>query len=188
MQSILGSPLFLICGVLLLLTVFAIGVYNNLSVSKQKVKESFADIDTLLKKRFDLLPNLVETVKGFAKQESAVFEKIAALRSGYMSAQTVDQKVEIANQFTGAMRGFYAVSEQYPELKSNTNFLQLQASLQEIEGEIQNSRRYFNASVRNYNNGLVTFPQNILAGIFGFKEEKYFETAESERENIKVQF
>ncbi|QQR93711.1 LemA family protein [bacterium] len=182
-------PLLIALGVIILLFVFfAIATYNKLATARQLIKEAFAGIDTMLKKRFDMVPNLVETVKGYAKHESEVFEKIAQLRSGYMNAQTQDEKMEVANQFSSTLKTLFAVAENYPELKANTNFQQLQTTLETMETEIANSRKYYNGTVRNYNTSLVTFPQNILAGMFGFREEKYFETPEEERQNVSVKF
>lgn len=182
-------PFLLVLLVLVVgLVLFAVATYNKLATSRQLIKEAFAGIDTMLKKRFDMVPNLVETVTGYAKHESTVFEDIARLRSGYMNAQTPDQKMEVANQFTSTLKTLFAVAENYPELKANTNFQQLQTTLENMETEIANSRQYYNGTVRNYNTSLVTFPQNILAGMFGFHEEKYFETPAEERENVKVQF
>lgn len=182
-------PLLIILLVVIVgLVLFAVATYNNLATSRQMIKEAFAGIDTMLKKRFDMIPNLVETVKGYAKHESDVFEKIAQLRSGYMNAPTQDQKIDVANQFSSTLKTLFAVAENYPELKANSNFQQLQTTLESMETEIANSRQYYNGTVRNYNTSLVTFPQNVLAGMFGFHEEKYFETPEAEKENVKVQF
>lgn len=180
--------ILILLGLAFVLIVFAIATYNKLATARQMIKEAFAGIDTMLKKRFDMVPNLVETVKGYAAHESGVFEKIAQLRSGYMNAQTTDEKIDTANQFTSTLKTLFAVAENYPELKANSNFQQLQGTLENMETEIANARKYYNGTVRNYNTSLVTFPQNLIASAMGFKEEKYFETPEEERQNVKVQF
>ena len=175
----------LIVGVALL---FLVGLYNSLAKARQKIREAFSDIDTQLKRRFDLIPNLVETVKGYAKHEKELFDNIAKYRAASISGGSVEEKAQASNMLSGALKTLFAVAENYPELKANENFLNLQSTLQQIESDIQNSRRYYNGSVREYNNKIVVFPNNLIAGIFGFHEEKYFETDETERENVKVQF
>ncbi len=184
--------LLLIFGVIVVvaigLVIFLIVVYNALSVAKQKIKEAFSDIDTQLKRRYDLIPNLVETVKGYAKHEKGVFENVTKYRAATANASGVQEKAEASNMLSDALKNLFAVSENYPELKANQNFMELQSSLEEIEDHIQKSRRYYNGSVREFNNKVVVFPNNFVASIFGFKEEEYFEVEDSERENVKVSF
>jgi LemA protein len=181
-------PVIILLVLVVGIALFLVGVYNGLSIARQKIKEGSSDIDTMLKKRYDLIPNLVETVKGYAKHESGLFEKIATLRAASIGNGSMEDKAKASNELTGTLKTLFAVAENYPELKANTNFLDLQSQLTQIENDIQNSRRYYNGTVREYNNKLVVFPNNIVAGMFGFKEEKYFEAAEAEKENVKVQF
>ncbi len=181
-------PLLIVGGILLVVVFFVIGIYNSLAQGRQKIKEASADIDTQLKRRFDLIPNIVETVKGYAKHESTIFEDIAKLRAQSISGGSMEEKAKVSDMLTNSLKTLFAVAENYPELKANENFLNLQSTLQQIEGDIQNSRRYYNGSVRDFNNRVVTFPANIVAGMFGFTEQPYFEAAEGERENVKVQF
>ena len=182
------SPLFIVLIFVAAIAMYFVSIYNGLSVARQKIKEAFADIDTMLKKRFDLIPNLVETVKGYATHESKLFEDIAKYRATSIGNGSFEEKAEASNMLSGALKTMFAVAENYPELKANTNFLELQQTLNQVEQDIQNSRRYYNGAVREFNNTLVVFPNNLVASMLGFKEEKYFETAEEERQNVKVQF
>lgn len=180
----LAVPVVLLIGLIL----FGIGLYNGLVQLKVLVDEAWSGIDIQLKRRYDLIPNLVETVKGYAKHEKGTFEKIAELRSAAMNAKGVAEKGQIENQLTGALKTLFAVAENYPELKANQNFLDLQNSLGEIETEIQGARRYYNGAVRDYNTRIMIFPNNILAGMLGFKAREFFEAEEEERKNVKVDF
>lgn len=180
--------LIVIAVVLGAIALYFIGIYNGLVVAKQKIKEAFADIDTMLKKRFDLIPNIVETVKGYATHESKLFEDIAKYRAASVSGGTIEEKAEASNMLSGALKSLFAVAENYPELKANTNFLELQNTLNQVESDIQNSRRYYNGAVREFNNKVVVFPTNLVAQMLGFTEEKYFETKEEERQNVSVKF
>ena len=182
------SPLIIIAVVLGVIVLYFVGIYNGLVVAKQKIKEAFADIDTMLKKRFDLIPNIVETVKGYAAHESKLFEDIAKYRAASVSGGTIEEKAEASNMLSGALKSLFAVAENYPELKANTNFLELQTTLNQVESDIKNSRRYYNGEVREFNNKIVVFPNNLIAGMLGFTEEKYFETKEEERQNVQVKF
>lgn len=182
------SPLIIIAVVLGVIVLYFVGIYNGLVVAKQKIKEAFADIDTMLKKRFDLIPNIVETVKGYATHESKLFEDIAKYRAASVSGGTIEEKAEASNMLSGSLKSLFAVAENYPELKANTNFLELQNTLNQVESDIQNSRRYYNGAVRQFNNKVVVFPTNIIAQMLGFTEEKYFETKEEERQNVSVKF
>ena len=180
--------LWIILGVIAVLVLWFIGVYNSLVQLRNKVKNQFSQIDVQLKRRFDLIPNLVETVKGYAKHESETFEKVVQARNTYASATTDSEKIDAANQMSQAVRGLLALAESYPELKANTNFLSLQNDLKETEEKISYARQFYNDSVMVYNNKIQVIPSNIVAGICGFKEEKLFEAESQERENVKVEF
>lgn len=180
--------LIVILVIVVLIALWLVGVYNSLIKLRNKVRNQFSQIDIQLKKRFDLIPNLVETVKGYAKHESETFEKVINARNSYTNAKSDSEKIEAANEMTQAVRGLLALAESYPELKANTNFLSLQNDLKEIEDKIGYARQFYNDSVMVYNNRIQVVPSNIVAGMFGFKEEKLFEAATEERENVKVEF
>lgn len=182
------TPLLVLLGAVGFIVVFLVGLFNGLSLARQKIKEAFADIDTQLKKRFDLIPNIVETVKGYAKHETQIFEDIAKYRAASIGGGSIDEKAAASNALSASLKTLFAVAESYPDLKANSNFIELQNTLTQIEQDIQNSRRYYNGAVREYNNKIVVFPNNLVAGMFGFTEEKYFETSEEEKQNVKVQF
>ena len=167
---------------------FVIVTYNNLVLLRNKVKNSFAQIDTQLQRRFDLIPNLVETVKGFATHEKELLENVAASRSGYMNATSNGEKLAMNNQLTSTLRSLFAVVESYPELKSNTNFLRLQDERSETEDKITYSRQFYNDAVTIYNNKIQMFPSNLVAGMFGFREEELFNTDDEAKEAPRVQF
>lgn len=174
--------------VVVAIIVFVIVTYNSLVQLRNKVKNAFAQIDTQLQRRFDLIPNLVETVKGFATHEKELLESVAASRSGYINASSNGEKMAMNNQLTSSLRSLFAVSENYPELKSNTNFLQLQDELSETEDKITYARQFYNDAVTIYNNKLQTFPNNMVAGIFGFRDEELFNSVEDAKEAPKVSF
>lgn len=181
--------ILLILGVIVVgVVIFAIGVYNSLIVLKNKVDEGWADIDTQLKRRWDLIPNMVETVKGYAKHEAGVFEAVTKARSQAMQAKSPEEHAQAENMLTGALKSLFAVAENYPELKANQNFMDLQATLREVEEHIQMSRRYYNGTVKDFNTKLEIFPNNIVAGMLGFKKREFFEIADEERQNVKVSF
>ncbi len=167
---------------------YVIKIYNELVRARNSVKNSFAQIDAQLQRRFDLIPNLVETVKGFATHERELLENVTASRSGYMSAATNGEKMEMNNQLTSTLKTLFAVSENYPDLKADVNFLKLQDELSETEDKIVYSRQFYNDSVTIYNNKLQMFPGNLIAGMFGFKEEELFGSDEEAKEAPKVQF
>jgi LemA protein len=171
-----------------IIAVFVIGLYNSLIKLKNKCEEGWADIDTQLKRRYDLIPNLVETVKGYAKHESTTLEKVIEARNIAMKAQTPQEKEKAENAITGALKTIFALSESYPDLKANQNFLDLQKTLKEIEEHLQLSRRYYNATVRDFNTKIEVFPNNLLAGIFKFTKRDFFQANEGEKENVKVRF
>ncbi|MBO5240416.1 MAG: LemA family protein [Clostridia bacterium] len=180
--------------VILVIAVIAwwIGTRNDFVRLKNKVEEAWATIDVFLKKRYDLIPNLVETVKGFAKHESETLKEVVAARNIAMSARTPAEKVNAENGLTNSLRTFFsAVSESYPDLKANTNFLDLQGQLKSIEGELESSRRYYNGVVKSFNTKLEIFPASIVGSRMGedYKKRPYFELdSEAERQNVKVQF
>lgn len=174
--------------IIAVIVAWIIVTYNNLVQARNKVRNSFAQVDTQLQRRFDLIPNLVETVKGYSLHENNVLEKITSARSGYMNAQTAGEKMEADNQLTSTLKTLFAVAENYPELKANTNFLHLQDELRATEDKVAFSRQFFNDSVTMYNNSLQLFPSNIIAKLFGFQEEGLFKTEDAARVAPKVQF
>lgn len=180
--------LYVILAIGAVLVVFGIGIYNSLIVLRNKVDEGWSDIDTQLKRRYDLIPNMVETVKGYAKHEKGTFEAVTNARSAAMQAGTPDEKAKAENMLSSTLKSLFAVAENYPELKANTNFMELQKTLKEIEEHIQMSRRYYNGTVRDFNTKLQVFPNNIFASFLGFKKRDFFEIDEGERANVKVSF
>lgn len=183
---ILGMIVLLL--IVIAVAAFLIAVYNKLIRSRNRVRNSFAQIDTQLQRRFDLIPNLVETVKGYAEHEMDLLESITASRSGYMQANTGAEKLEMDNQLTSTLKTLFAVSENYPELKANTNFIRLQEELAETEEKVAYARQFYNDAVTLYNDSLQTFPNNIVGRMFGFNEEELFRASVNAQEPPKVQF
>src|SRR5467141_847929 len=180
---------WIVLAVVVLFGFFLIGMYNSLVQLRVRSDSAWSDIDVQLKRRHDLIPNLVETVKGYAAHEKGTFENIAKFRSQAMQATTPEDKAAAENQLTGALKSLFAVAENYPELKASEQFTQLQGSLSETEDSIQNSRRYYNAVVRDLNTKIQSFPTNILANMFDFKQRQYFETTDAaDREPVAVKF
>ncbi len=179
---------WLILAVLVVIAFVLVGMYNSLVQLRVRCDSAWSDIDIQLKRRHDLIPNLVETVKGYAAHEKGTFENIAKFRSMAMQATSPADKAVAENQLTGALKSLFAVAENYPELKANDQFLQLQSSLSQTEDTIQNSRRYYNAVVRDLNTKIQSFPTNILAGMFGFQQRQFFEVADTDREPVAVKF
>src|SRR6266849_6038569 len=177
-----------VLAVVVLLGFFLVAMYNSLVQLRVRSDSAWSDIDVQLKRRHDLIPNLVETVKGYAAHEKGTFENIAKLRSQAMQATTPADKAAAENQLTGVLKSLFAVAENYPELKASEQFTQLQGSLSETEASIQNARRYYNAVVRDLNTKIQVFPTNILAGMFNFTARQFFETAEADRETVQVKF
>ena len=171
-----------------LIVFYVIGVYNNLVTLRNKVKDQYSQIDVELKRRFDLIPNLVETVKGYAKHEKETLENVINARNNYVSANDLGGKLEADGELTKAVSKLFALTESYPDLKSNTNFNNLQSELSEIEQKIVYARQFYNDSVLKLNNKIEMFPSNIIAKMFNFKQEVFFEASSSERENVKVKF
>lgn len=180
---------WIILAVVAVIVLYVISTYNNLKTIENKVDNSWSQIDVQLQRRFDLIPNFVETVKGYMKHESETFEKIAALRTSWANTQSVADKANIDNQLSGALKTIMAVSENYPELKANQNFSELSEELRNTENKISFSRQFYNDIVTKFNTKLELFPSNIIANTFGFKQRELFK-AESEeaRKNVKVDF
>ena len=181
------AGLIIIIVLIVLLGVLA-GIYNSLVQLRVRSDSAWSDIDVQLKRRHDLIPNLVETVKGYAAHEKGTFENIAKFRSMAMQATTTADRVQAENQLTQSLKSLFAVAENYPQLQASGQFQQLQNSLNGLEGDIQNSRRYYNAVVRDLNTKIQSFPTNVLAGMFGFKLRQFFEAPEGEREPVSVKF
>src|SRR5713226_6677361 len=177
-----------VLAVVVLLGFFLVAMYNSLVQLRVRSDSAWSDIDVQLKRRHDLIPNLVETVKGYAAHEKGTFENVTKYRSMAMQATTPADKAVAENQLTGALKSLFAVAENYPQLKASEEFTQLQNSLSQTEDAIQNSRRYYNAVVRDLNNKIQSFPTNILAGMFGFQPRQFFETTETDREPVAVKF
>ena len=175
--------------IIVLLIIWIIGVYNGLVSSRQKVDNAWSQIDVTLQRRFDLIPNFVETVKGYMNHESETFEKITALRTSWANSSSVEEKANLNNELSGALKTIMAVSENYPDLKSNTNFSELSEELRNTENKIAFSRQFYNDSVTRYNTKLELFPSNNVANMFNFKPKSLFaaESAEA-RKNVKVDF
>lgn len=181
---------YIILGIIVLVVLAAIAIYNKLVRLRNTVKTSWSDIDVHCKKRYDLVPNLVETVKGYASHEKTTFEKVTQARSMAMQATTPGEMAKAENMIRETLKSLFAVAEAYPELKANANFLQLQSQLQELENNIEYARRYYNSVVRDFNIMIESFPSNIIASFFTFKQAELFqlEAPEAERKPVKVSF
>lgn len=185
----IGIVVLIILGVIVIIILWIIGIYNKLIKLRNLGQNAWADVDVQLKRRYDLIPNLVNTVKGYATHEREVFENVTKARSMAQSAKTPREKGEAENFLTQALRQLFAVVENYPDLKANQNFLELQKTLSDIENDIQNARRYYNAVVRDYNISIQVFPNNIIAGMFNFRPMEFFELRdENQREAPQVKF
>lgn len=183
--------IYIILGIVVLLIIWFIAMYNSFIKARVKIDNSWSDISVYLKKRFDLIPNLVNTVKGYAAHESQTLEKVIQARNAAASvpANNVEQVGKANQVLDGALRGLLAVAESYPDLKANQNFLELQKALQDIEGDLGNARRYYNATVRDYNTGISQFPGVLIANVTGFKQRDFFELANpAESQNVEVKF
>lgn len=174
--------------VLVIIALWIAGTYNKLVRKRNNAKEGFSTMDVYLKKRFDMIPNLVETVKGYATHERETLEAVMKARSQVATAGTIDQKVENENVLTGALGKLFAVAENYPDLKANQNFLNLQEQLRSVEQDIANARKFYNGTVKDLNNSIEQFPSNIVAGIFHFEKMPMFEINEESRQNVQVKF
>ncbi len=182
-------PLLVFVAILVVAGLIVAGMYNGLVQLKIRADSAWSDIDVQLKRRHDLVPNLVETVKGYAAHEKGTFENVARYRSAAMAATSTEDRAQAEGQLTQALRGLLAVAEAYPDLKANTQFQALQQSLSELEDALQNSRRYYNAVVRDFNTRIQSFPTNIIAGMFNFQLRQFFEIADpTERAVPTVKF
>ena len=170
---------WVVLGVVVVIVIWVISVYNSLVAMRQRTNQAFADIDVQLKQRHDLIPNLVETVKGYAAHERGTLEAVIQARNAAMAAPGVEQKVAAENVLSGALRQLFALSESYPDLKANQNFQQLQSELSDIENKLAASRRFFNSAVQEYNTGIQQFPAALFAGIFGFSQRPFFDLGEN---------
>ncbi len=170
------------------IVLYVIAVYNGLIRLRNRVEEAWSDIDVQLKRRYDLIPNLVSTVKGYAAHESGVFEKVTEARSRAMQAGTTHDKAEAENMLSQTLKSLFAVAENYPDLKANQNFLELQRELSDTENKIQAARRFYNGNVLELNNKIDMFPSNVIASMFRFAKREFFEAAEGEKEPVKVSF
>ena len=173
--------MWIILGIIVLLALFLWGAYNSLVTLRVRVNEAWSDITVQLKRRLDLIPNLVETVKGYATHEQGVFEKVSEARASVLSANGVKETASAENQFEGTLKSLFAVAEAYPDLKANQNFIELQQELVDTEDKIQAARRFYNGGVRDLNTKIQTFPNNVVAGMFNFKSRDFFELSESEQ-------
>ena len=179
----------IIAAVILILVIWFISGYNGFIALRNKVEEAFATMDVYLKKRYDLIPNLVETVKGYASHESKTLEACIQARNMAMNATTTEEKLQNENILQGTLKSLFALAESYPDLKANQNFMDLQAQLRQMEDEIANARKYYNAVVKTFNTKVESFPSNLIAGMFHFSRKPLFEVSDSaQRENVKVEF
>ena len=176
--------------VIIVILVFAfIGMYNGLVKLRNIVEEAFSTMDVYMKKRFDLIPNIVETVKGYAGHEKETLERVVQARSIAQTASTPEARIQGENQLSGALKSLFAISEGYPQLRANENFMNLQRQLQDVEMDIANARKYYNGAVRTYNTKTEVFPNSIVASMFRFTRKPLYEIADAaERENVKVEF
>lgn len=179
--------LWIVLGIVVLLVLFVVAVYNSLVMRRNRVKEAASDIDVQLKRRFDLIPNLVNTVKGYATHERELFEKVTAARAGLMTG-TTGERIAASNQLTETLKSLFAVAEAYPELKANQNFLSLQAELTDTQDKIMAAQRFYNSNVRDFNTQIQVFPNNLLAGMFGFAAFEFIEATATETANVEVKF
>jgi len=179
--------IYIIIAIVVILLIAIFMTYNNFVQLNNKVKEAFATMDVYLKKRWDLIPNIVETVKGYAKHEKETLEEIIKLRNGVYDNMSDNEKISANNKLTSGINKIMALAEAYPELKANENFKDLSGQLTKIEDEIANSRKYYNATVRDFNNKVEMFPSNIVAGMFGFKQVSMFEANVEEKNHVKVE-
>lgn len=184
----IGTALLVVLGIVVVAIIWVVAKYNQLVSLRNRIENAWSQIDVQLRRRYDLIPNLVETVKGYAKHEKDVFEKVTQARSAMMTAQGVKEQGEAQNMITGALKSLFAVAEAYPELKANQNFLLLQEELSGTESKIAYSRQFYNDTVMAYNTLIQSFPSNIIANTFSFGEHEYFPMEDAAREPIKVDF
>lgn len=182
------NPLWIIIAIVVIIALLLIATYNSLTRKRILVREGWSGIGTFLQQRNDLIPNLVETVKGYALHESTTLENVVKWRNKAVAATSTQEKMEASNNVDKALVDFFAVAEQYPDLKANTNFMSLQADLKEMETSINQSRRYYNGTVRSYNQSVAVFPNNLIGGMFGFSAEPFFEEEAGVKAVPKVSF
>lgn len=180
--------IWIVVAVLALLLIYALSTYNTFVKLNNQVKEAFSTMDVYLKKRWDLIPNIIETVKGYMKHEKDTLEEIVSLRNGAYDKMSDDEKISANTKLSAGITKIMALAENYPELKASENFKDLSKELSSCENDIANSRKYYNGAVKAFNNKVEMFPSNILAGIFGYKVKEMFEIDSAERENVKVEF
>ena len=178
----------ILIGLAVILVLYLVSMYNGFIVLRTRIQEALSGIDVQLKRRADLIPNLVETVKGYAKHEKDVFENVTKARSSMMSAGSLQEKADANNQLSGALKSLFAVAEAYPDLKANTNFQDLQRQLEDTEDKVSFSRQFYNSNVLAFNNMVLQVPSNIIAGMFGFKAEEFFAATEEEKKKVDVKF
>src|ERR1700693_1190676 len=177
----MGTSTLIVLAIIVVLVLWAIGIYNGLIAMRQRVNQAFADVDVQLKQRHDLVPNLVETVKGYAAHERGTLDEVVKARNAAVSAQGPAQQAAAENMLTGALRQMFALAESYPDLKASANFQQLQAELSDLENKIAASRRFFNNAVQEYNAGIQRFPAALFAGAFGFSQKDYFDLGDDRK-------
>jgi len=182
------DSLTFVLGLIVVLVLWFVLIYNSLIVLRNRVKEAWSDIDVQLKRRYDLIPNLVETVKGYAGHERETFEKVTQARNMAMNAQGIKEKGEAENMLSQTLKSIFALSENYPELKASQNFLELQQELSDTENKIQAARRFYNGNVLELNTKIETVPSNVVANMFNFKQSEFFQIGEEEKEAPKVGF
>lgn len=175
-------------GIIVIIGLYVWATYNALVTVKTRIKEALSGIDVQLKRRTDLIPNLIETVKGYATHEKGVFENVTAARANLLSAQSPSDKAQANNMLTETLKSLFAVAEAYPELKASVNFSELQRQLEDTEDKIAFSRQFYNSNVLEYNTKIRVFPSNILANMFSFSEETFFEARDEERKKVDVKF
>ena len=181
--------IWIIIGIIIVLALIFVGMYNSFIKLKNNCDEAYSTMDVYLKKRFDLIPNLVETVKGYAAHEKETLQNVIAARNNLQNASTPEEKLAGENALQGTLKTLFAVAEAYPDLKANTNFLDLQEQLKSVENDIANSRKYYNAVVKQFNTKCEMFPSNIIAGICHFEKKPMFEVdSAEERKNVEVKF
>ena len=185
------SLTYIALGVVAVFIVWAIAAYNGFVTLTNRVKEGWSDIEVQMKRRYDLIPNLVETVKGYAAHEAGTLQKVTEMRTRAMNATAPEEKADAENMLTGALKSLFAVSENYPDLKENTNFVELQRELSDTENKIQAARRFYNGVVMELNTKLASFPSNLIGGAFGFKASDFFQLGADEqaaKNPVKVSF
>lgn len=184
----MNTSLIVLLIIVAVVIIYTWSIYNNLATGKVRIKEALSQIDVQLKRRVDLIPNLVESVKGYAKHEKEVFENVTKARSALLKAETPQEKAKSDNVLTGALKTLFAISEAYPTLRASENFKALQEELEDTENKVAYSRQFYNTNVRDYNTTLANFPSGFLGKKFGFNPEEFFQTDEDAKEPIKVTF